>query len=267
MNSKKTYKSLGAMLKAGDFETLLDDLNQMLSSGELKNFSKTTPQNPISEFDDLLFYFPQYACKSIKKEDGTTEQTKEIQPKAMEFLEFALKNGANPNAYMKNGESCYLKACQIDNTEILKYLVDNKYSKADLTHTDGMGNNGLLYATLSESTEMMEFLVKELGFDINHKNFLSNNETCLHYACGHMKEKSVDKLLELGADPTLLDNYGMKPFEMILAAYDEDVIDEYDQNDPEDMEELQKAKDLYNKVEELTKSFAANKKSKLKTKF
>ncbi len=255
------------MLKAGDFEALLDDLNQMLSSGELKNFSKTSPQNPISEFDDLLFYFPQYACKTIKKEDGSVELTKELHPKAMEFLEFALKNGANPKAYMKNGENCFLKACEIPNTSILEYLIDNKYNKIDLTHTDGMGNNGLYYATLAEATDVMEMLVNRFGFDINHKNFLSNNETCLHYACGHMKEKSVDKLLDLGADPTTLDNYGMKPYEMILAAYDEDVIDEYDQNDPEDMQELQKSKELYNKMEEITKVYAANKKSKLKTKF
>lgn len=266
MTTKKTYKSLGAMLKAGDFEALLNDLHEMQEKGEFKKFAQTSSNNPISELDDLLFFFPQYCCKTENKGD-TLIKTDELQPRAMEFLEFCLKNGGNPNAYMKNGENCFLKACELDNLEVLIYLINNKYNKVDLKHTDGMGNNGLFYATLAEKTKMIEFLVNDLGFDINHKNFLSNNESCLHYACGHLKEKSVDCLLKLGADPTLTDNYGMKPYEMILAAYDEEVIEEYDQNDPEDMEELKKCKDLYEKVKVLTNNFAAVKKSKLKVKF
>ncbi len=265
--NKKQYKSLGQMMKAGDFEALLSDLIEMKQKDTLKDFCKTTSTNPISEFDDLLFFFPQYACKVIKKEKEEPIITNELHPKAMEFLEFALANGANPNAYMKNGENCFLKACEIKNTDVLNYLINNKYNKVDLTHTDGMGNNGLFYATMSEATEVMEYLVKEQGFNVNQKNFLSNDESFLHYACGHGKEKSFDKLIELGADPTLQDNYGCKPYEMIMAAYDEETIDEFDTKNPEDMAELQKWKELYNKTEAITKQYAKDHKPKLKTKF
>ena len=264
--SKKQYKSLGQMLKAGDFDTLLEDLKKMLESGELKNFNKRTIDNPISEFDELLFHFPKYACKTVQLEDGTIESTNELLPRSMEFLEFALKNDANPEAYMKNGENCYLKACEAKNSSIVQYLIENPYKKVDINYADGMGNDGLFYATMAESTEVIELLVKKYGFNPSKQNFLSNNESYLHFACGHGKEKSFDKLIELGADPTVLDNYGYKPYEMILAGYDEETIKEFDLNDPVDVKELKKWKDFYQKAKAITENYIANKK-KFKTKF
>jgi len=263
MQNKKHYKSLGQMLKAGDFESLLDDLQAMKKSGELKNFSKTTSQNPISEFDDLLFFFPQYAVKTIKNKDGTIEKTGELYPKAMDFLKFCLENGANPNAYMKNGENTYLKACEINNTEILDYLINNPYNPIDLTHADGMGNTGLFYATMAEAIDILDYLVKKCNFNVNEKNFLSNNQTVLHYACGHGKEKSFDKLIELGANPTLKDNYGFEPVDMILPAYDEEVREEY-ANNPEELIFWDR---FYQKVKYVTEKYRAENKPKLKTKF
>lgn len=264
---KKRYKSTGAILKAGDFEALMEDLQEMKDKDNFKEFNKRTNKDPISQFDDLLFYFPQYAVKYEKNKDGEMEMTREILPGAMETLKFMLENGANPNAYMKNGENTYLKACEVPNAEILGYLINNPYQKVDLTHTDGMGNTGLWYATMAQSTDVIEYLVKECGVDINAKNFLSNDQTVMHYACGHGKEKSFDKLIELGANPTIKDIYGYEPFEMILPAYDEDTIDEYDQNDPEDVAELQKWKVFYDKVVNITQEYKKAHKTKLKTKF
>lgn len=264
---KKSYKSLGAMMKAGDYETLLADLEEMKSNGTLKDFLKTTSQNPISEFDDLLFFFPQYACKTIKKDDGEEEKTNELFPKAMDFLEFSLKNGANPNAYMKNGENCYLKACEIKNTTVLDYLINNQYNPVDLTHTDGKGNNGLFYATMAESTEAIEYLVNSCNFNINEKNFLSNDETCLHYACGHGKLKSFDTLISLGANPTILDSYECPPHKMIMPGYDEETIEEFNMEDPEDLKELKMWTEFYQKALAVHDKYDSENKPKLKTKF
>ena len=269
MTEKKTkqYKSLGQMLKHGDFEALLYDLEEMKKTDSFKKFTQTNDKNPISEFDDLLFYFPQYCCKTIEDKNGNSIMTDELHPKAMEFLEFSLKNGANPNAYMRNGENAFLKSCEIKNTKILDFLINNPYVEVNIKHGDGMGNNALFYATMSEATEVIEYLVNKCNFDVNHKNFLSNNETCLHYACGHGKEKSFDKLIELGASPIVVDSYGCKPVEMIMAGYDEETIEEFDQNDPDDLAELKKWKNFYDKVLKVTNDYAAKNKPKLKTKF
>lgn len=264
---KKNYKSLGEMLKVGDFESLIKDLIKMQTSEEFKKFTKTNEENPISELDDLLFFLPQYAFKTEKNSEGEKVITKEIIPGALNFLDFALKNGANPNAYMKNGENAYLKSCEAPSPEILDYLINNKYTKIDLNHTDGMGNNGLFYATMSNSTEIIEYLVKKCNFNINEKNFFTNEQTVMHYACGHLKEKSFDKLIELGANPTLKDNNGYKPVEMILLGYSKEDIEEYDAKDKEDFEELKKWKTFYDKVLTITQSYETNNQKKLKVKF
>lgn len=263
----KNYKSLGQMLKNGDFEALLNDLQEMQKTDDFKNFIKTTEKNPISEFDDLLFYFPQYSCKPKEDVEGNITYTNELQPRALEFLEFCLKNGANPNAYMRNGENAFLKACEINNIQILDNLINNPYVNINIKHGDGMGNNALFYATMAEATDVIEYLVKKCDFDVNHKNFLSNNETCLHYACGHGKEKSFDKLLELGASPVITDSYGYKPFEMIMAGYDEETIEEFDVNDPEDASELQKWKVFYDRALKITEQYAQENKPTKKLKF
>ena len=37
-----------------------------------------------------------------------------------------LDSGANPNAYMKNGETTVLKLCEINNVEPLKLVINHK---------------------------------------------------------------------------------------------------------------------------------------------
>ncbi len=266
-NKKKQYKSTGAMLKAGDFEALIKDLQEMKENGTFKDFSKRTEQDPISQLDDLLFFFPQYSVKYEKDQSGEMKMTKEVLPGALEALDFMLKNGADPNAYMKNGENTYLKACELPTPEILKALINNPHQPIDLTHRDGLGNNAIFYAVMAEATDTLDYLVKECGQNVNAKNFLSNDQTVLHYACGHGKEKSFDKLIELNANPTSKDLYGCEPFEMILPAYDEETIDEYNLNDPEDVAELAKWKKFYDKVVIITEDYRSKNKPKLKTKF
>jgi hypothetical protein len=263
------YKSTGQMLKASDFDALIQDFAVMKEKGQFKAFTERTTKKPISELDDLLFNLPQYAVKYEKvpvegEEDETKKvMTGELHPRVMEFLKLCLQDGANPNARMKNGENAYLKACEINNTEILEYLINNPYTPADLTHSDGMGNNGLFFATMAESEPVLEYLVKNKNFDINEKNFFSDDQTVFHYACGHGKEKSIDKLIELGANPTLKDAYGNLPLDMMLIAYDEETREEYE----DDPKELAKWDLLYAKVAKITEDYKIAHPPKLKTKF
>ncbi|NCQ50346.1 hypothetical protein GW796_00310 [archaeon] len=263
IKSTKEYKSLGAMLKAGDFEILIKDLTEMKSSGELKKLSKTTEQSPISEFDDLLFFFPEYSVVATKDENGERKLTKELIPRALELLEFLLENGANPNAYMKNGVNTYLKSCEVPNVAILDYLINNPFNKVNLSHTDGMGNTGLLYATMSESIDVIDYLVNKCNFNVNEKNILSNNQTVLHYACGNGKEASFDKLIELNANPSMKDSDGYKPLDTMLLGYDPDTIEEY----MDEPETLQMWKNFYDRVAQITTVYEVEHKPKFKTKF
>lgn len=273
MTTKKKYedyKSTGQMLKASDFDALIQDFSVMKEKGQFKAFATGTSKNPISELDDLLFNIPQYAIKyeevpDPEGEPGDTKKviTNELHPRALEFVLLCLENGANPNARMKNGENAYLKACEIPNTEILDCFINNKYTPADLTHADGMCNNGLHYSTMAEALEVLEYLVKKCNFNINEKNFFSDDQTVFHYACGHGKEKSIDKLIELGANPTLKDAYGNSPLEMMLIAYDEETREEYE----DDPKEILKWDTLYEKVSKIIEDYKIANPPKLKTKF
>lgn len=264
------YKSTGQMLKASDFDALIHDFAVMKEKGDFKAFANGTSKNPISELDDLLFNLPQFAIKyeevpDPEGEPGDTKKviTNELHPRALEFVALCLENGANPNARMKNGENAYLKSCEIPNAEILDLLINNNRTPADLTHSDGMGNNGLFYATMAESVEVLEYLVKQAKLDINEKNFFSDDQTVFHYACGHGKEKSIDKLMELGANPTLKDAYGNLPMDMMLIACDEETREEYE----DDPKELLKWDTLYAKVAKITEDYKIAHPPKLKTKF
>jgi hypothetical protein len=268
MANKKNYTSLGQMLKKGDFESLLEDLQEIQKNDNLKELTYKNSEVPFSQLDQLLFFFPTYCIKNIKTEDGKTILGTELLPKAKEFLEFILSLGADPNVYMTNGENAFLKSCELQNTEILDYLIHNPYTKANYKHADGRCNNGLFYATMAEATNALEYLVKECHLNINEKNFFSDNQTVLFYACGHMKESSFYKLIDLGADLTLEDSYGNKAVDMILPGYDADTIEEnFDLNDEDDKLELQKWKDFYTEVKEMTENFEQQKKTQLKVKF
>lgn len=252
MNNNKNYKSLGQMLKAGDFEALIKDLEELKASGDIKQLISKTSENPISELDELLFFTPQYMT------DG-----KVVKDRALEFIDLALELGANPNAYMKNGENTVLKLCELETVEPLKHLIENNKIVVDLTHTDGMGNDCMFYAVMANSPTLIEYLNKEHSFDVNKKNFLSNDQTYLHYACGHGKEDSIEKLVELGGDLTIKDHYGHQAVDMIIIAYDEETREEY-ADEPETIEKWDK---LYDKIKSLTKKQDEKKPRKLKKSF
>lgn len=268
MENKKKYKSLGEMLKKGDFECLLNDLKEMKNQDKLKELIYKNSENPFSQLDQLLFFFPTYCIKNIKTEEGTLILGTDLLPYAKEALEFILSLGADPNVYMTNGENAFLKACELQNTDIIDYLIHNPYNKANYKHADGKCNNGLFYATMAEATNSIEYLVKKCSLDINEKNFFSDNQTVLFYACGHMKESSFYKLIELGADPSIEDAYGNKAVDMILPGYDQETIEEnFDADDKDDQKELEKWKTFYTEVQEITENFEQQKKTQLKVKF
>lgn len=254
--TKKSYKSLGASMKAGDFEAFIEDLTKMVETGDVKKFTLRTNDKPHSELDEILFAMPNFAIKTVKNPiTDEREFTGEAYPKAIEAFELLLKNGANPNAYMVNGENAFLIACQTNNIDILKVLIENKYTPADITRGDGQTKDGLFYATIGNADKSIEYLVNEQNFDLNKKHFMLLNQTPIFYATGLGKEKSFDKLVELGADLTNKDMNGYLPYECMLPAYDKDTLEENEYSD----EELEFWKNFYLKGKDITEKQSAEK--------
>jgi len=255
-NTKKSYKSLGASMKAGDFEAFIEDLNKMAETGDLKKFTLRTNDRPHSELDQILFAIPNFAIKSEKNPiTDEKEFTGEALPRAIEAVELVLKHGANPNAYMVNGENAFLIACQTNNIDILKVLIENKYTPADITQGDGQTKNGLFFATIGNADKSIEYLVNEQGFDVNKKHFMLLNQTPIFYATGLGKEKSFDKLVELGADLTFKDMNGYLPYECMLPAYDKETLEENEYSE----EELEFWKGFYIKGKAITEKQTSEK--------
>ena len=263
------YDSIGEMLKHQDFKTLLSKLIQYQNDeADLEVLTIAVPGAPISELNKLLFSLPNYALKKItpEEEEAGQKPSKELCEGVLEVVDQILKMGADPNLTHANGVTSFHTACQINNPAIAQALLDNPYTvynieqdikesrKADLNKGDGQGKRGFMYAVLADATDTMEFLALERGYDINERVFLLDNRTAFHYACGLEKEVVIDKLMELGADPTVLDNFAEMP-EQRVPAFDPEIHmeDEFSQ------EELAKWDELYEKVGNYRKKYQQTK--------
>lgn len=213
------------------------------------------------------------------------EDTKvELAPYFLEVVDFILRNGANPNTPVINGITPFMIACTINNADVMKKMVENPYTyldlntfenvtqKADVNKGDGRGNRPLYYATMTQATEVMDVLVNKYNVNINEQFFLGENKTVFHHLCQNFgdniiveadgltfkqgfnidKNKALDKLIELQADPTILDNYENMP-EQLVPTFDEEIHSEGDVS-PEDLKIWD---DAYEKVGNYRKNYEA----------
>lgn len=253
--SKQEYDSLGSMIKSGDFPACIEKLKELKGTDDMEYLQLHQHGLP-SELDELLLRLPAFIYKA--DESGK----KSLHEGVVETVNLLLELGANPNAVFKNGVTPFMTACEVETADLAKLMVNNKTMPVDLEQGDGKGNRPLFYATLAEATEVMDFLVKDCQVNVDFQYILSRQQTVFHYACGQAKEKSIDKLIELNANPTLRDNYENLPAEMI-PAFDEEIHDEDDITP----EELKKWDSLYEKMVTYTKQFENNKKVSKKLNF
>lgn len=243
--TNKKYKSAGAALTKQDFKGLIDYLKEAEISGDIERF-QLMPDGLPSELDKLLFALPKHILKLNEDDEPTTE----LCEYAKEAIDTILYYGADPNASFNNSITPFMKACEINNSILVKKLLENPNKPANIALADGHGNRPLFYATMAEATEVMDYLVKECNVNVNFQSVLSQQQTVFHYACGHAKEKSIDKLIELGANPCMRDNYENLPAELI-PSYDEDIHEEGEISE----EDLALWDSLFEKMKVYTKSF------------
>lgn len=280
MSKNKEYDSLGAILKKADFELLLEKLEEYKKTDDIQILTEVTKGYHYSIADELLFHLPRFA---FNKEEN------KLHPKSLEVVDKLLEYGANPNCSFSNGVTSFLLSCTVNDSEIVRRMLENpykkedifkgvmEYKKADLNQGDGRGHKGLYYATMAEAFDVMDCLVRDYGVDINNQYFLSDNKTVLHIACQNIaneinvdpdglrfienfdivKDRSIDKLIELGADPTIKDDYEAIPEELV-PTFDPDVF-EKDELSPEQLEGWDR---VYEKVGKYRLEFEKTKKTK-----
>lgn len=218
---------------------------------------------------------------------------KELYTGFLEVVDIILKNGADPNRVIVNGITPFMMACTVDNPDFMQKLLNNPYKyedlktgeyvykKADLNMGDGKGNRPFYYATMSGALSVMDVLAKEYNVDIDQQYFLSENKTVFHYVCQNFtdkvtvdpdgltytmgnenKEFIIDKLIELGANPTLLDNYENLPEELV-PTFDETIHSAEDVTE----EEIALWDKVYEKIGNYRKAYENNNTNKHKLVF
>ncbi len=193
----------------------------------------------------------------------------DIEDGVKELFDFLLENGAEVDIYFKkeHGKNALFKACEDSVPEYINML--EKSGKIDLFIQDGAGRDALFYASAQERLDIMDFLVKEKGFDVNREMIMEDNKTLLHMICYNAMDDElfpvIDKLLELGASLKAEDFSGMKPHE-----YLKEMLEDEEHRFEEVPEIIQQAKEyielLSQKLTEVEEN-DQNKKPKYQTSF
>lgn len=109
------------------------------------------------------------------------------------IMKYLLDNGADPYIKDNDGWNTFLWACGTGNVDVIKMLVQ---SNPDLVDTKNIYDaNGLHMAALNNNIEVFEYLVNDLGIDINSTD--EDGDGVLYYAD---EDESIEKLKELGAE-------------------------------------------------------------------
>ena len=110
------------------------------------------------------------------------------------IMKYLIDKGADP--YTKDDYpynwNAFLWACAVGNVDVIKMIV--KFYPDLINSKHVYDENGLHMAALNNNTEVFEYLVNDLGMDINSTD--EDGAGVLYYA---EKDEAIEKLRELGA--------------------------------------------------------------------
>ncbi|KLI19915.1 ankyrin [Brachyspira hyodysenteriae] len=108
------------------------------------------------------------------------------------IMKYLIDNGADPYIEDDSSKNSFLWACGVGSIDVIKMLVE---FYPDLVNSLNVyGSNGLHIAAGSNNVEVFEYLVNDLGIDVNSTNESGNR--VLDYA---EKDEAIEKLKELGS--------------------------------------------------------------------
>ena len=126
--------------------------------------------------------------------DGATPLMFAIFYRDLGIMKYLLDKGADP--YTKDDYpynwNAFLWACAVGNVDVIKMIV--KFYPDLINSKHVYDENGLHMAALNNNTEVFEYLVNDLGIDINSTD--EDDNGVLDYAG---KDEAIEKLRELGA--------------------------------------------------------------------
>ncbi|WP_300742298.1 ankyrin repeat domain-containing protein [uncultured Brachyspira sp.] len=136
----------------------------------IKNHSLKRVMELIEEGEDINQNDRDFILYSEFMEDnylieGSTPLIFAIFYRDLGIMKYLLDNGADPYIKDDKGLNSFLWACCVGNVDVIKMLVE---FDSDLVDSKNMyGDNGLYIAVLNENVEVFEYLVNDLGIDIN----------------------------------------------------------------------------------------------------
>ncbi|MEI0606439.1 ankyrin repeat domain-containing protein [Brachyspira pulli] len=164
----------------------------------IQNHSLKRVQELIEEGEDIdQTYFGDTLYSEFMNDsyavDGATPLIFAIFYRDLGIMKYLLDNGADPYIKDDDGWNTFLWACGTGNVDVIKMLVQ---SNPDLVDTQNIYDaNGLHMAALNNNVEVFEYLVKDLGIDINSTD--EDGDGVLYYAD---EDEAIEKLKELGAE-------------------------------------------------------------------
>lgn len=264
-NDDEDKKTLLSLAKDSNF-TIADELLYSIPRFAVKD------KEVVEEEEDSMA--SMFGGGGVTIEKPVVEEA-ELCPYLLESVDLLLKLGANPNATIINGITATILSATVNNPELLKTLINNPHEfqdydtgkfinlRGDVTAQDNKGHDLLYYAAISNSLTTLEYLVKEQGLDMNRQMFFYENKTLLHLLCQGLNESptlsisgydfeldvvphtqpAIEKLIELGVNATLVDNYGNLaemdvPYESDEENYKEEEMPEETKNNWEEVFQL-----------------------------
>lgn len=223
------YKSVGQMVKAGDYEALKEFFTTTETS--VLNAIKEVNEKGTRDIDSLLQF--AIAAKGERQ---------------LDIVELLIKYGANINMTDKNGATLLMVAAQNNNLETMRFLMQNP--NIELNKIDEIFKKATHYAVMGNAVEAFDLLYQTGQFDINEKTMLAE-ETYLHFATQQGSVEIAYRLMELGIDPTVENAVEGS----LAAAYVPEVEDNEDGSPGADADKYNKLfEDLENYREKFKKS-------------
>lgn len=120
-----------------------------------------------------------------------------------------LKEGANPNFRMENGDTAFTYAMRADTPDVAQTLIDS--GRLAVNEANRFGETPLMLAVFKGNKEIFEELLKR-GADPKG----GTNWTPLHYAATEGRTWFIERLLKAGVSPNVQTTSGVTP--LIMAA-------------------------------------------------
>ncbi|WP_300485411.1 ankyrin repeat domain-containing protein [uncultured Brachyspira sp.] len=166
------------------------DIFEAIQNGSLKRVMEL-----IDEGTDMQYDGEEEISNGIKSlyASGATPLIFAVFYRDLGIIKYLLDNKADPYICDNDGWNSFIWACSSGNIDAIKMLIE-KYP--DLINSKNRaGADGFLSAVSGGNTEVLEYLVKDLGMDMESVD--EDGDGILYYADD---DKIIEKLRELGAD-------------------------------------------------------------------